>query len=134
MTKSEFIQRVAIALAGNPKFAGDSTLAIENIVHEAYSLAEQIECHPTYVKFEERDETALHCIADELYAIRLALAGEEDSDSNIRDILDNIRRYMNNPNDSTMDLSTLQEIAKSVWDIEGHQRSLSDLHVVVDEE
>ena len=132
MTKSEFVQRVAIALAGNPKFADNSRLSVITIVDEAERLADTFEKRSTCVEFENEDETDLRCISNDLSAIRNAIGGyDDDGDNNIKESLESIRKYLNNPDDKEMDLSAPQEIAKSIWDIEGHLRALNDLHVTV---
>lgn len=43
----------------------------------------------------------------------------------ISDSLDDIRSYLNNPHDTDTELSAPQEIAKSIWDIEGHLRNIA---------
>lgn len=127
MTKNEFVQRVAIAMAGNPKFADNSGLSVITIVDEAERLADTIESRSNYVEFENDDETDLRCISNDLSAIRNAIGGyDDDGDNNIKESLDDIRKYLNNPDDKEMDLSAPQEIAKSIWDIEGHLRNLAN--------
>ena len=126
MTKSEFVQRVAIALAGNPKFADNSRLSVITIIDEADRLADTIESRSNYVEFENEDETDLRCISNDLSAIRNAIGGYDDEgEENIKESLAYIRKYLNNPNDKEMDLSVPQEIAKSIWDIEGYLRNLA---------
>ncbi len=122
MTKSEFVQRVAIALAGNPKFTdGNGRLDVIGISDEADRLANTFEERSNYGLFEDEDETDLRCISNDLCAIRNAIGGyDDDGDNNIKESLDCIRKYLNNPNDSPTDLSAPQEMAKSIWDIEGH--------------
>ena len=43
MTKSEFIQRVAIALVGNPKFVTYSEISYSEIIRKAETLADCFE-------------------------------------------------------------------------------------------
>ena len=132
MTKSEFVQRVAIALAGNQKFADNDRLDVIAICDEADRLANVFEERSDYGLFENEDDKDLRRISNDLSAIRNAIGGyDDDGDNNIKESLDYIRKYMNNPDDKGMDLSAPQEIAKSVWDIEGHLRELKDLHVTV---
>lgn len=127
MTKSEFVQRVAIALAGNPKFADNSRLSVITIIDEADRLADTIESRSNYVEFENEDETNLRCISNDLSAIRNAIGGyDDDGENNIKESLADIRKYLNNPNDKELDLSAPQEIAKSIWDIEGHLKNLAN--------
>lgn len=127
MTKSEFVQRVAIAMAGNPKFADNSRLCVITIVDEAERLADTFESRSNYVEFENDDETDLRCISNDLSAIRNAIGGyDDDGDNNIKETLDCIRKYLNNPDDTPNGISALQEIAKSVWDIEGHLKNLAN--------
>ena len=52
MTKNEFVQRVAIALASNPKFADNSRLCVITIIDEADRLAGTIESRLNYVEFD----------------------------------------------------------------------------------
>ena len=110
MTKSEFTQKVAIALAGNPSFAGENHMSYATIVDKADALADMMEERSRNAEFDNEGETPLDSISESL---------------------DYIRKYMNNPDDKEMDLSAPHEIAKSVWDIEGHLRELKDLHVTV---
>ena len=132
MTKSEFVQRVAIALAGNQKFADNDRLDVIAICDEADRLANVFEERSNYGLFENEDETDLRCISNDLSAIRNAIGGyDDDGDNNIKESLDCIRKYLNNPGDTPTDLSAPQEIAKNLWDIEGHLRALNDLHVTV---
>lgn len=127
MTKSEFVQRVAIAMAGNPKFADNSRLSVITIVDEAERLADTFESRSTCVEFENDDETDLRCISNDLSAIRNAIGGyDDDGYNNIKETLDCIRKYLNNPDDTQNGISALQEIAKSVWDIEGHLKNLAN--------
>lgn len=127
MTKSEFVQRVAIAMAGNPKFADNSRLSVITIVDEAERLADTFEKRSTCVEFENDDETDLRCISNDLSAIRNAIGGyDDDGYNNIKESLDCIRKYLNNPDDTPNGISALQEIAKSVWDIEGHLKNLAN--------
>ena len=126
MTKNEFVQRVAIALAGNPKFADSDRLSVISICDEADRLAETFEQRSNYGLFENDDETDLRCISNDLSAIRNAIGGyDDDGENNIKESLADIRKYLNNPDDKGTDLSAPQEIAKSVWDIEGHLRNLA---------
>lgn len=53
MTKSEFIQRVAIALAGNANFTGHLNFSYSDIVHKAEALADYYEDNSNYGGFEE---------------------------------------------------------------------------------
>lgn len=111
MTKNEFVQRVAIALAGNPKFVDHVNFSYASIVDKADALADMMEDRSRNAEFDNEGETPLDSISESL---------------------DYIRKYMNNPDDDNeMGLSAPQEIAKSVWDIEGHLRALKDLHVTV---
>ena len=105
MTKSEFVQRVAIALAGNPKFVDHVNFSYASIVDKADALADMMEERSRNAEFDNEGETPLDSISESL---------------------DYIRKYLNNPNDKEMDLSALQEIAKSIWDIEGHLRNLAN--------
>ena len=126
MTKSEFVQRVAIALAGNPKFVDSDRLSVISICDEADRLAETFEERSNYGLFENDDETDLRCISNDLCAIRNAIGGYDDNgDNNIKESLDSIRKYLNNPHDNDIDISAPQEIAKSIWDIEGHLRNIA---------
>ena len=126
MTKSEFTQRVAIALVSNPVFASQGRLDVIAICDEADRLADTFEERSDYGLFENEDETDLRCISNDLSAIRNAIGGyDDDGDNNIKESLDDIRKYMNNPSDTPTDLSTLQEIAKSIWDMEGHLRNIA---------
>ena len=126
MTKSEFVQRVAIALAGNPKFADSDRLSVISICDEADRLADTFEERSNYGLFENEDEKDLRCISNDLSAIRNAIAGyDDDGDNNIKDSLDYIRKSLNNPDDRPDKLSVPQEIAKSIWDIEGHLRNIA---------
>ena len=52
MTKSEFVQRVAIALAGNPKFVDHVNFSYTSIVDKADALADCIEERSNYVEFD----------------------------------------------------------------------------------
>ena len=127
MTKSEFVQRVAIAMAVNPKFADNSRLSVITIVDEAERLADTFESRSTCVEFENDDETDLRCISNDLSAIRNAIGGyDDDGYNNIKETLDCIRKYLNNPDDTQNGISALQEIAKSVWGIEGHLKNLAN--------
>ena len=127
MTKSEFVQRVAIALAGNPVFASQGRLDVIAICDEADRLADTFEERSNYGLFENEDETDLRCISNDLSAIRNAIGGyDDDGYNNIKETLDCIRKYLNNPDDTQNGISALQEIAKSVWDIEGHLKNLAN--------
>ena len=110
MTKSEFVQRVAIALAGNPRFTDHVNFSYASIVDKADALADMMEERSRNAEFEIEGETPMESISESL---------------------DYIRKYLNNPDDKEMDLSAPQEIAKNLWDIEGHLRALNDLHVTV---
>lgn len=48
--------------------------------------------------------------------------------------LEEIKEAVQKPYSQPGDLSTFQEIAKNLYDIEGHLRVLKDLHVKIDEE
>ena len=135
MTEKEFIQRSAIAMAGNPNFAdGDGNLMVEGIVMEADRLASELDSLYLNKAFDDDGYTCEELICDNITAIRNAIAGSEDDGAvNLRDTLEEIRKYMNNPDDKARDLSALQEIAKNLWDIEGHQQKLEDLHVTLEE-
>lgn len=127
MTKSEFVQRVVISLAGNPKFVDHVNFSYTSIVDKADALADCIEERSNFGSFENEDETDLRCISNDLSAIRNAIGGyDDDGENNIKESLADIRKYLNNPNDKEMDLSAPQEIAKSIWDIEGHLRNLAN--------
>ena len=126
MTKSEFVQRVAIALAGNQKFADNDRLDVIAICDEAERLAETFEERSNYGLFDDEEDTNLRCISNDLSAIRNAIGGyDDDGDNNIKESLADIRKYMNNPNDKERDLSTFQEIAKNALDIEGHLSNIA---------
>lgn len=105
MTKSEFVQRVAIALAGNPKFVDHVNFSYCDIVDKADALADCIEDRSPNVYFDNEGESPL-----------------ENIDYSLADI----RKFLNNPDDKEMELSAPQEIAKSIWDIEGHLRNLAN--------
>lgn len=53
MTKSEFVQRVAIALAGNPKFTMLGTISYVSIQQSADRLADHLEDNSDYCDFDE---------------------------------------------------------------------------------
>ena len=110
MTKSDFVQRVAIALASNPKFVDHVNFSFASIVDKADVLADMLEERSQYAEFDSEGDTPLDIISESL---------------------EYIRKYLNNPDDIEMKLSVPQEIAKSIWDIEGHLRALKDLHVTV---
>lgn len=132
MTKSEFTQRVAIALVSNPVFASQGRLDVIAICDEADRLADTFEERSNYGLFENEDETDMRCISNDLSAIRNAIGGyDDDGDNNIKESMAYIRVYLNNPDNNPGDLSAPQEIAKNLWDIEGHLRALKDLHVTV---
>ena len=127
MTEKEFIQKTAIAMAGNPKFVdGDGNLMVKDIVTEAERLASNLDRLYLNNAFDDDGYSCAELICDNISAIRNAIAGfEDDGAINLRDTLEEIRKYMNNPDDKARDLSTLQEIAKSIWDIEGHLRVIA---------
>lgn len=127
MTEKEFIQKTAIAMAGNPKFAdGDGNLMVEEIVTEADRLASELDSLYSNKAFDDDGYTCAELICDNITAIRNAIAGfEDDGAINLRDTMEEIRKYMNNPDDKARDLSALQEIAKNLWDIEGHLRVIA---------
>ena len=52
MTKKEFAQRVAIALAGNPRFTSLSDFSVVNITESAERLADYFEEHSDYGEFD----------------------------------------------------------------------------------
>lgn len=104
MTKSEFVQRVAIALAGNPKFVDHVNFNYCDIVDKADALADTMEDRSRFAIFDNEGETPLESISESLA---------------------DIRKYLNNPNDNDIDISAPQEIAKSIWDIEGHLRNIA---------
>ena len=129
MTKAEFIHQAIISMAG--RVIGTSGITDyddwEHMVSEAEQLADTVERESTAL-FDSEGDTPLERIADAVEAIRNAVAGyDDDTDTNIRQTLDDIRRMMNNPDDKPTALSALQELAKSLWDIEGHQRHLAAL-------
>ena len=125
MTKNEFVQRVAIALAGNPKFADDDRLSVISICGEADRLADTFEERSNYGLFENEDETDLHCISTDLNIICDTIGGYvDDGSNNIKESLSDISKYLNNPDNKPGDLSAPQELAKSLWDIEGHMRNI----------
>lgn len=127
MTKSEFVQRVAIALAGNPKFVDHVNFSYASIIDKADALADMMGERSRFGSFENEDDTDLRCISNDLSAIRNAIGGyDDDGENNIKESLADIRKYLNNPNDKEIDLSAPQEIAKSIWDIEGHLRNLAN--------
>ena len=88
MTEKEFTQRVAIALAGNPKFANYESLCVDAIIKEADRLAEAIDKEYGSEFFEVEGETALSCISNDLSSIRMGITGDkDDGEGNIRDSL-----------------------------------------------
>ena len=88
MTKSEFVQRVAIALASNPKFADYCKLDVISIVDEADRLARVFEDRSDYGGlFDDEDCDTLSNISNELYNIREVIGGENSDESNIRQTL-----------------------------------------------
>lgn len=52
MTKSEFVQRVAIALAGNPKFVDHVNFNYCDIVDKADALADTMEDRSNWAEFD----------------------------------------------------------------------------------
>lgn len=52
MTKSEFVQRVAIALAGNPKFVDHVNFNYTSIVNKADALADCLEECSNWAEFD----------------------------------------------------------------------------------
>ena len=52
MTKSEFVQRVAIALAGNPSFVGENHMSYATIVDKADALADTMEDRSNWAEFD----------------------------------------------------------------------------------
>ena len=52
MTKKEFAQRVAIALAGNPRFTSLSDFSVVNITESAERLADYFDEHSDYGEFD----------------------------------------------------------------------------------
>ena len=136
MTRAEFIHQAIISMAGRVVGTDGTTEARdwEHVVNEAEELADTVE-RESAALFDSEGDTPLERIADAVEAIRNAVAGyDDDSDTNIRQTLDDIRRMMNNPDDKPTSLSALQELAKSLWDIEGHQRHLAALEEMKEEE
>lgn len=116
MTKNEFILRAMLQMAANPKYVtikkdedknGDiveyPAIDDEIIFIDAEALANEAEKRLDK-PFENEGETPLEIISDSL---------------------DDIRSYLNNPHDTDTELSAPQEIAKSIWDIEGHLRNIA---------
>ena len=136
MTKAEFIHQAIISMAGRVIGTNGITDYDDwgHVVSEAEQLADTVERESTAL-FDSEGDTPLERIADAVEAIRNAVAGyDDDTDTNIRQTLDDIRRMMNNPDDKPTALSALQELAKSLWDIEGHQRHLAALEEMKDED
>ena len=52
MTKSEFVQRVTIALAGNPSFVGENHMSYATIVDKADALADMMEDRSNLAEFD----------------------------------------------------------------------------------
>lgn len=52
MTKKEFAQRVAIALAGNPRFTSSDNFSVYDITRSAERLADYFEEHSDYGEFD----------------------------------------------------------------------------------
>jgi hypothetical protein len=67
MTKKEFTQRVAIALAGNPKFTTFNDFSVANITEKAERLANYFESESNYGDFDDCTDGEL--IQDALVSI-----------------------------------------------------------------
>ena len=96
MTEKEFTQRVAIALAGNPKFADYKILFVDAIIEEAQRLAEAIDKEYGSEFFDFEGEDALWCISNDLSDIKMGITGDKsDGVGNIRESLGNIIEAIN---------------------------------------
>ena len=81
MTKKEFVQRVAIALAGNPKFVDHVNFSYCDIVDKADALADMFESRSNYGRFDELPDAEI--IAEKLEDIEVEMEREFDITNNI---------------------------------------------------
>ena len=81
MTKKEFAQRVAIALAGNPRFTSLSDFSVVNITESAERLAEYFDEHSDYGEFDGMSDGDL--IRQALDDIEEEMEREFDIENNI---------------------------------------------------
>ena len=81
MTKKEFAQRVAIALAGNPRFTSLSDFSVVNITESADRLADYFEEHSDYGEFDGMSDGDL--IRQALDDIEEEMEREFDIENNI---------------------------------------------------
>lgn len=96
MTEKEFTQRVAIALAGNPKFAEYMHLGVDAIVNDAQRLAEAMDKEYGDEFFDIEGEDALWCISNDLCEIRMGITGDSsDGVGTIQKSLENIVEAIN---------------------------------------
>lgn len=82
MTKSEFVQRVAIALAGNPRFTSFSDFSRSNIVQQANRLAEYFELNSEHADFDDMSDGEL--ISQKIDDIEEEMEREFDIEHDIR--------------------------------------------------
>jgi hypothetical protein len=85
MTKAEFAQRVAIALAGNPKFTTFNDFSVANITEKAERLANYFESESNYGDFDDCTDgelihDALNSIENEICSDREAQKLKEKKD------------------------------------------------------
>ena len=81
MTKKEFAQRVAIALAGNPRFTSLSDFSVVNITESADRLADYFEDHSFNSGFDDMSDGEL--IRQALDDIEEEMEREFDIENNI---------------------------------------------------
>ena len=81
MTKKEFAQRVAIALAGNPRFTSFSDFSVVNITESADRLADYFEDHSFNSGFDVMSDGEL--IRQALDDIEEEMEREFDIENNI---------------------------------------------------
>lgn len=82
MTKSEFAQRVAIALAGNPRFTSFSDFSPSSITQSADRLAEYFEDNSDYRGFDDMSDGEF--IAQQLGNIEEEMEREFDIEHDIK--------------------------------------------------
>lgn len=82
MTKKEFAQRVAIALAGNPRFTSFSDFSPSSITQRADSLAEYFEDNSNYGYFDDMSDGEF--IAHKLGDIEEEMEREFDIEHDIK--------------------------------------------------
>ena len=82
MTKAEFVQRAAIALAGNPRFTSFSDFSPSSIVQQANRLAEYFELNSEHADFDDMSDGEY--IADKLGDIEEEMEREFDIEHDIK--------------------------------------------------